>query len=128
MRAFAKFIAIPISLAACSPVSSPAPQATPFDPILGSWQSTIDPKAAITFTSSDAGYEMVSTYDGETVERETARFQQSCDGITVDTPDGLLAVGDEISPLCYSVIVEEPRLYLTYLPRGNTLNYQRVGK
>lgn len=94
--------------------------------MFGRWRSLDDPRAAITLAPGEGGgLTQTSSYDGAAEEAEPAALRPTCAGMAAEPP-GFLVVGAGPDPLCYRFTLDGDRLELVYLPRGNTLSYERV--
>lgn len=91
--------------------------------IAGRWQSTIDSKAV---DELQADGTMTSYYDGEEVANGT--WSVYTDDAAVYNPSGVfLKITTDQMTLDYAVIsLDENRLQINYLERGNTLEYKRA--
>lgn len=91
--------------------------------IAGRWQSTIDSKAV---DELQADGTMTSYYDGEEVANGT--WSVYTDDTADYNPSGVfLKITTDQMTLDYAVIsLDENRLQINYLERGNTLEYKRA--
>ncbi|MEM5516783.1 hypothetical protein WNY37_07465 [Henriciella sp. AS95] len=90
----------------------------------GRWVSVDDPQSELLIEGTTA--EMI--YEGEALSTDTIAAVDACES----APDAAGAMLLEMrpaegEPLCYSLYrLSETELVLTYLPRGNTLEYRRA--
>ncbi len=88
--------------------------------IRGGWRSLDDKQSQIRFENG-AYY---SYYNGDLIERGRYSFNHSCDGAEGDFLK--VNIDGDSDPYCYGIEQTGDRLDLVYLPRGNTLSYERA--
>lgn len=90
----------------------------------GRWVSVDDPQSELLIEGTTA--EMI--YEGEALSTDTIAAVDACDSAPDASGATLLEIQPaEGEPLCYSLYrLSETELVLTYLPRGNTLEYRRA--
>lgn len=106
--------------------ASPAPGARPVvDRLEGTWKSLDDPRSGLAFAEGSK----TDTYDGEAVATEKIGVFDSCDGDAPAEPaTGQYLLETETGMCWFLISVAEETLELSYVGRGNTLRYRRVGQ
>lgn len=90
----------------------------------GLWRSSDDQKSSLEIIGS----ELRETYDGQFLSHEFLQISSSCATTLAESGPYLLLTDPENheNPRCFSLIhVDGERLELSYVGRGNTLNYRR---
>lgn len=92
--------------------------------LLGKWQSLDDPSSGLEFTSD----QRISIYAGERTSQDNYVLAGNCESTgnesTTDDPKYLSLPDDD---MCFYIIqLDDARLELSYVGRGNTLRYYKV--
>ena len=95
----------------------------------GEWRSEDDPRAGLSVVMDpERGPTAAFTYDGEDDGYMTMRFVEACQGFAPDDDVILVTFGTGENEFCYAIVRLTPdRLVMSYVGRGNTLRYRRLG-